>query len=46
MLCGGGERRGNGSPRGYDDSDLADVKLQGKTIEPDNDPPQKVLFLL
>ena len=31
-----------------DDSDLveSDVELEGETVEPDNDPPQKVLFLL
>ncbi|KAJ9706805.1 hypothetical protein PVL29_001998 [Vitis rotundifolia] len=31
-----------------DDSDIveSDVELEGDTVEPDNDPPQKVLFLL
>ena len=31
-----------------DDRDLVefDVELEGETVEPDNDPPQNVLFLL
>ena len=31
-----------------DDSDIveSDVELEGDTVDPDNDPPQKVLFLL
>lgn len=33
---------------GDDDCDVveSDVELEGDTVEPDNDPPQKVLFLL